>query len=320
MPAAVDILGVLPFVASEAAYVGLLSVDGDLVVRTYDAEGVALEDVAGPFTDNRDGQQFSFIRGATENSVEGCAIAYMGGDGDSGTATGEDDLYVIDIPGDAQVAVATTHRPALGGGDCLLASVRAGADGFWYECGTRGQIGDDQGYLRKIHRDGVTSIAAVVADIPTLDEPSGPRRPYPINATAWTVDESDAGDSQTVTEAGSVATVPGVTGFGGDNSKRITAGVVLGSTAGTSLNRVALDAGVYDVEDLFAIPSFTVSAAGTRRTSGELVALVNEGSTETHQASRLCTYSGSHPITTSTAGPAFERDDNTETLLAVWGL
>lgn len=326
MAKAAELMKVVPAVSVPAAYVGVLSVSEDeLVVRTYDEDGNTIEDVSGPLSlaGLETGEHAIFIRGATENSIAGCAVAFLQGGSPP-------DVYVIDLDDpNTLVEVATTHRPAVGGGQTLSAVLGVGG-GFWWECGARFETvpsdAQEIGYLRRISRDGAT-ITATVSSHNLFNDPGTTRTALrgarQIDEDTWAIDTHvDEDESAPVLDTINMA---GATGQVSDQALANSfdggrTALPLGVTAGAPLTRYELQADIYEEVPLFSIPSFTVTRCGTMRTANALVVLVDEGSTATHQASRFCTYAGSHPITTSTAGPAFERDNATEALLWLFGL
>lgn len=348
---------VVPTLTVPAAYVGLLVVsETDLVARTYDADGNTLADVGSWATPGlNSGDPVVFVRGGTEGSLAGCSMAFL-----VGTDLYLVDLEALDLVAVATThraaetgGLATLVTIRAGSGVVWECGVLAGP--IAHDPGT-----DQVGWLRRISQDGQT-IDSIAAGIPNpfagVDNGTGTISTHgsPIinGATTWAIGFVAQNDSpnlhlvamKQVTEAGVVTDLDNryldsgdATTHGSNVSIERVGGVVLQSQpvalgmigSGQNPGRVVVDTDPlyfddadsrYIVEDLLDLTSLTVQALGTLRTDGQLVALVSEGSTDSHKASRLCTYSGSHPITASTAGPAFERDDTaSEVLLVVFGL
>lgn len=342
MAKAAELMKVVPSVTVPVAYVGLIAVEGpEVIARTYDDEGNTIADIGQWAGSLSAGDPVAFVRGASEGSLAGCAAAWL-----TGTQ-----LVVLDLEAPDLVQAAATHRPAEGGGLLWNLTIRAGADKFWEAGMLTGILADGSGtsfvlFTRTVGVDGVPIAAGASQTGHPLDgelpnDVIDTEGIFPAGVDSWgaifrAYDDEQAPQlfpvvAKTVNEAGTFVETADREANDGVSSTNLVVpvGVVLGSSVGAPLTRIVVDTGGpfeydgatsrYVAEALFAIPSFTVVNAGTRRTAGTLVALVSEGSTATHAASRLCTYAGSHPITTSTAGPAFERADATETLLVVFG-
>lgn len=318
MAKAAELMRVVPTLVVPAAYVGLFSVGGGQVeARTFDADGAQLA-VVGTWTPSfipNSGPpdvQAIFLRGATEASLAGCSWAFVDGVADP-------DCYVIDLEAADLVAVATTHRPAVAGGQTILASV-AVTGGFVYECGARTDTDETAqmiGYLRRISQDGqtITAIAASFNLFNDGQDRSIPAAPLMIEEDRWAVPTislegvpTNPGYVDTVTIAGSVGQIEDR-----EVPEAVHGALPLGETSGSPLTRVALVGNEYVKQALFSIGGFTASGAGTLRDGG-LIAFAADGST------RLCTYSGSHPITSGTTGPTIAFDTEEHGLVALDGL
>jgi len=356
MAKAAELMRTIAAVVSPAAYVGLVQTAGGIVARVYTEDGETLQDI-GPFAGSVGSiSAFAFVRGESEGSLAGCAVAWQDGA----------DLFVFDLEGEALEEVATTGRPAEAGGFTWGPAIKAGASSF-IECGLLGQIGgvlpaSASSYVmwvRTIGIDGITIASVGTQSGHPLssgasDEIQGLGPPLLVGASTWAAtftegDEegSDINWSAAVKTATDAATFAEITDRYDDNGSIAVPGpsytipvpaiglvlagdpVMLWSDGSFQISRVVLDASPgyyagsnsrYVREDLLDLAEGGAISVGTMRTSGDLVALDGTASTATHLGSRLCTYSGTHPVTDSDEGPAFERDDATESLVVVFGL